>query len=206
MEQYDSRVDAYIEKSAEFAKPVLQYIRQVVHEASPLISETIKWGFPFFEYKGTICQMAAFKEHCAFGFWKASLLNDPEKVLKIGDQTAGSFSKITRIEDLPSKNILTDFILQAIAMNSEKSVKAPVKKVKEPLEKASLAIPDYFIDFLVDHPKAMEVFEKFSYSHKKEYVVWITEAKTDATRLKRMETAVEWMTEGKSRHWKYQTK
>jgi uncharacterized protein YdeI (YjbR/CyaY-like superfamily) len=201
MEQYDNRVDAYIEKSAEFAKPILKYIRVLVHETSPLLIETIKWGMPFFDYKGTVCQMAAFKEHCAFGFWKASLLTDTHHVIKIGEESAGSIGRIYSIDDLPSKEILTDLILQAIALN-EKGVKAPEKKA--PSEKTELVIPDYFIDFLAKNPKASEVFDKFSYSRKKEYAEWIIDAKSEATRHKRMETAAEWIAEGKSRNWKYQ--
>jgi uncharacterized protein YdeI (YjbR/CyaY-like superfamily) len=202
MEQYDSRVDAYIAKAAPFSKPILEYIRQLVHETSPLITETIKWGFPFFEYKGVLCNMAAFKHHCSLGFWKVALLNDAGSVLKRGDGTAGSFGPITAITDLPSKDILVDFIHQAMALN-ENEVKVPAKKA--PAEKkATLETPDYFLDFLAEHPKAKQTFESFSPSHKREYVEWIVDAKTDATRIKRMETAVELMSEGKSKNWKYQ--
>ncbi|TWJ02436.1 uncharacterized protein YdeI (YjbR/CyaY-like superfamily) [Mucilaginibacter frigoritolerans] len=201
MEQYDSRVDAYIAKAAPFAKPILEYIRQLVHETSPQITENIKWGFPFYEYKGVLCNMSAFKQHCALGFWKVALLNDPGSVLKRGDGTAGSFGPITTIADLPAKEILTDFIRQAMALN-ENDVKVPVKKA--PVEKKAVPeTPDYFLDFLADHPNAKLTFESFSPSHKREYVEWIVDAKTDATRLKRMQTALEWLSEGKSRHWRY---
>jgi uncharacterized protein YdeI (YjbR/CyaY-like superfamily) len=202
MEQYDSRVDAFIEKAPEFAKPILNYLRELVHETSPLPMETVKWGFPFFDYKGPICQMAAFKEHCSFGFWKATLLIDPKNALSIGDGSAGSFGRITKIEDLPSKEILQDFILQAIALNeSGKKTPETIKKAAAP--KTELVIPEYFIEFLTAYPNASFNFDKSSYSHKKEYVEWIIDAKTEATRVKRMTTAAEWLAEGKSRHWKY---
>jgi uncharacterized protein YdeI (YjbR/CyaY-like superfamily) len=200
MEQFDPRVDAYIAKSAPFAQPILEHIRQVVHETSPLITETMKWSMPFFDYKGTLCQMAAFKQHCAFGFWKASRLDDPDHLLNPGEESsAGSFGRISKIEDLPAPDVLKHFILQAMAINDGEKV--VVKKA--PVEKAATVIPDYFINFLSGHPKAMETFYNFSPSHKKEYVQWITEAKTEATRISRMEQAVEWMNEGKSRNWKY---
>src|ERR1700761_7227532 len=126
--QYDPRVDAYIEKSAEFAKPVLEHIRKLVHEASPLITETIKWGFPFFEYYGPVCQMAAFKNHMAFGFWRASRLNDPEHLLNPGeDAVAGSFGRINNIGDLPGDDVLKQFVLQAMALN-EADTKAKKEK------------------------------------------------------------------------------
>ena len=128
MEQYDSRVDAYIAKAAPFAKPILEHLRQLVHQASPLLTETIKWGFPFFDYKGSVCQMAAFKEHIGFGFWKQRQLNDPGKLIKEEDGTAGSFGKITSLSDLPSDEILIDFILQAIKLNEPGNKKPVVKK------------------------------------------------------------------------------
>jgi len=202
MEQYDSRVDAFIEKAADFAKPILEYIREIVHETSPVLIETVKWGFPFFDYKGPVCQMAAFKEHCSFGFWKATLLNDPHNALSIGDGSAGNFGRITKIEDLPSKEIIQDFIRQAIALNeSGKKTPEAIKKASAP--KTELVIPEYFTEFLTTYPNASLNFDRSSYSHKKEYVEWIVDAKTEATRQKRMETAAEWLAEGKSRHWKY---
>jgi uncharacterized protein YdeI (YjbR/CyaY-like superfamily) len=201
MEQYDPRVDAYIDRSAEFAKPILKHIRRLVHDASPLIVENIKWGMPFFECKGLVCQMAAFKQHCAFGFWKASRLNDPQHLLNKGeDAAAGSFGRINSLSDLPDDNALKHFVLQAIKLN-ESGEKPALKKPTIP--KPELQIPDYLAELLLQHPKAKNTFEKLSASHKREYVEWIVEAKTDATRQKRLDTTIEWLTEGKNRMWKY---
>jgi hypothetical protein len=202
MEHFDNRVDAYIARAPEFAKPILEYLRELVHETAPEVSETMKWSSPFFDYKGVVCNMGAFKQHCSFGFWKASLLNDPKKVLSLADQAAGSFGRLSSIDDLPPKEVLVEFILQAVALNEDNKVKPTLAK-KAPAERGELIIPDYFIKFLEAHPEAWLNLNQFSYSQKKEYIDWITEAKTEATRLKRMETAAEWLTEGKSRHWKY---
>jgi uncharacterized protein YdeI (YjbR/CyaY-like superfamily) len=202
MEQYDNRIDAYISKAAPFARPILDHIRKVVHEASPLIGETVKWGMPFFDYKGPVCMMAAFKQHCAFGFWKASRLNDPNKLLRGSDEeaAAGSFGRLVSLEDLPSDEALTDFVLQIIAMN-ESGIKEP-KMPSAP--KAELVMPDDFKNLLSSDSKAVANYENFSPSKKREYLEWIIESKSEATRQKRMETAFEWILEGKSRHWKYQ--
>jgi len=200
MEQYDPRVDAYIDKAAPFAKPILEHLRKLVHQTSPLITEAIKWGFPFFDYKGPVCQMVSFKEHCGFGFWKASMLHDPNKLLNTGEPAAGSFGRITKLADLPSDDILKEFILQAIHIN-EQGIKPAVKKA--PAEKKELIMPDDFSVILNGNAQAKAVFENFSYSHKKEYLEWITEAKTEATREKRMQSAIEMMAEGKSKNWKY---
>ncbi|HVS90685.1 MAG TPA: YdeI/OmpD-associated family protein [Mucilaginibacter sp.] len=202
MGQYDERVDAVIAKSADFAKPILIHIREVVHRASPLINETIKWGMPFFEYKGPVCMMAPFKQHLGFGFWKASRLKDPNGYLKGSDDeaAAGSFGRIEKLSDLPPDDVLVEFIHQVIALN-ESGVKEP-KKPAAP--KADVPMPEGFDKRLRENLAAMDNFEKFSPSKKREYLEWFAEAKSDATREKRMEQALEWIAEGKSRNWKYQ--
>ena len=202
MEQYDSRVDAYIAKAAPFAQPILKHLRQLVHSVSPLLTEAMKWGFPFFDYNGPVCQMASFKQHMGFGFWKQKQLNDPGKLIKEEDGTAGSFGKITSLNELPADEILIDFIKQAMELNKPENKKPAVKKATAP--KAAIEMPVDFADLLAANPKAQEVYDKFSPSHKREYLEWIVDAKSDATRQKRMETAVEQIVEGKSRHWKYQ--
>jgi uncharacterized protein YdeI (YjbR/CyaY-like superfamily) len=204
MEQYDHRIDEYIGKKAAFAQPILKHLRELMHAVSPLITETIKWGHPFFEYKGTLANMAGFKEHCVFGFWNSRGIVDPHGVLQLPDEreAAGNFGRITKLTDLPSDEILKDFILQAIALK-DNDYKAPAKQTKPP--KAPIAEPDYFIAALNDNPKSKAIYEAFSPSHKREYLEWITEAKTEATQLKRTESAMELMAEGKSKNWKYRT-
>ncbi|MCX6230733.1 MAG: YdeI/OmpD-associated family protein [Bacteroidetes bacterium] len=203
MGKTDIRIDAYIEKAETFARPILTHLRALVHEANPDVVETIKWGFASFDYKGTYCSMASFKQHVVFGFWKSDLIKDTKGYLVKrsyqGGEAMGNLGRITKLEDLPPDEILMDFILQAKKLNDD-----GIKIAARPkAEKTELIIPDYFTAALQSNKKAMEVFEKFSYSAKKEYVVWITEAKTEKTRLERLNTAVEWISEGKIRNWKY---
>lgn len=202
MGQYNERVDAYIAKSADFAKPILIHIRELVHRAAPELTEIIKWGFPFFDYKGPVCQMAAFKRHCAFGFWKEKMLNDPKGYLKVDgeESSAGSFGQIVSISDLPPDDVIIDFIRQAIAIN-EKGIKT---EKKQAIPKAELPMPDDFAKLLTRSLAAADNFEKFSPSKKREYLEWFAEAKSEATRQKRIDQALEWIAEGKSRNWKYQ--
>ena len=197
MPKTDPRVDAYIERSAEFARPILLHIRKLVHAAHPEISETIKWSFPHFEYKGTVCSMASFKQHCAFGFWKQSLL---EKDAFPKQKTAmGSFGRITSLDELPDDAMIKTLVKQAVGLN-EKGIKV----AKKPAVKKELVVPDDLTAALKKNKKALATFDKFTYSHKKEYVEWITEAKTEATRTKRLATTIEWLAEGKARNWKYE--
>jgi len=198
MGKRDARVDAYIAKSAEFARPILGHIRELVHSACPEVEEAMKWSSPHFLYKGMLCHMAAFKEHCAFGFWKGSLIvgsNDGA-----AEKAMGQFGRITKLSDLPSKKMLAGYIREAMKLNDD-GVKSPTRS--KPREPREVVVPDDLAKALQKNKKAGVTFEKFSPSHKREYIEWITEAKTETTRSRRLETAIEWMTEGKSRNWKY---
>jgi uncharacterized protein YdeI (YjbR/CyaY-like superfamily) len=199
MPSKDPRIDAYIEKSADFAKPILEHLRKLVHKACPEVEETWKWSFPHFTYKGMLCHMAAFKAHASFGFWKQSLL---ETDAFPSEKTAmGSFGKIATLKDLPPDKVLIGLIHQAVELN-EKGIN--VQKPKAPAAKTELVVPDDLSASLAKNKKAKAQFEKFSNSHRKEYVMWITEAKTEPTRQKRLATTIEWLSEGKSRNWKYE--
>lgn len=201
MEKKNPAVDAYIEASAPFAKPILNHIRRLVHAANPNINETIKWGFPQFEYKGMVCNMAAFKQHCAFRFWKASLLSDTHQVLAQTGKTAmGHLGQIKSLADLPPDEVLVAYIQEAIRLNEEDkkvAAKAPVQQTQE------LQLPGFFLEALHQHPAALHTFQNFSRSNKKEYLEWLLDAKTEETRNRRLATALDWLAEGKTRNWKY---
>jgi len=199
MPSNDPRIDAYIEKSADFAKPILEHLRKLVHKACPEVEETWKWSFPNFTYKGMLCSMAAFKQHASFGFWKQSLLESD--AFPKNKTAMGSFGRITTLKDLPSDKVIIGLIHQAMELN-EKGIN--VQKVKKPAEKKEIVVPDDLAAALTKDKKAKAQFEKFSNSHRREYVMWITEAKTEPTRLKRLATTIEWLSEGKSRNWKYE--
>jgi hypothetical protein len=185
----DKRIDVYIANAESFAQPVLRHIRKIVHHACPDIQETIKWSFPIFDYHGILCYMAAFKKHCAFGFWKISLLPDPENRLsKKGETAMGNFGRLTTVRDLPLDAILIKYIKEAAKLNKER-VKV-IKKPRSSLKKA-LIHPDYFTKAPAKNKKALKTFKGFNYSNKKEYVEWITGAKTEETRNSRMTTAIE---------------
>jgi uncharacterized protein YdeI (YjbR/CyaY-like superfamily) len=193
----DPRVDAYIAKQAEFARPILTHIREVVHGACPKVEEDIKWGAPFFMYHGTMCQMAAFKQHVAFGFWKGALVVGRSS--GEDDRAAGQFGRITSVKDLPSKTELTRYIKKAMQINEE-GVTLPKAKKARP----ELPVPPELSAALAKNKKARAAFEAFPPSHKRDYSEWIGEAKREETKAARVAQAVEWIAEGKPRHWKYQ--
>lgn len=194
----DKRIDAYIEKSAEFAQPVMKHLRELIHKACPDVTETLKWSMPSFEYKGILCGFAAFKQHATFGFWKQSLMETD--AFPKNKTAMGSFGRITSLKDLPSDKVMIGLIHQAMELN-EKGVKVP-KKAAAP--KKELVVPEILKAALKKNKLAGKTFENFPYSCKKEYIEWITEAKTDATREKRLATTLEWLSEGKRRNWKYE--
>jgi uncharacterized protein YdeI (YjbR/CyaY-like superfamily) len=199
MAKKDPRVDAYIAKSAEFAKPILKHLRNVVHAGCPNVEETMKWNAPHFNYEGVMCGMAAFKQHCAFGFWKAELVFGRDNVA--APEAMGHFGRITKLSDLPNEKILIGYVRKAAGLN-EAGVKLPARsRPKKKLQPPK--IPDYFAAALTKNAKPRKIFENFSPSNQREYVEWIGGAKRDETREQRLKTSIEWITEGKVRNWKY---
>jgi uncharacterized protein YdeI (YjbR/CyaY-like superfamily) len=197
MSSHDPRIDAYIAKSAEFARPILEHLRVVVHAACPEVEESLKWSFPHFGYKGAMmCSMAAFKQHCGFGFWLYEDVVGGE-----AEEGMGQFGKLTSLKDLPSKKELVAYIHKAMALN-EAGVKLARPKATP---KPPPILPDDLAALLAQkkHAAARKAYESFSPSAQREYTDWIGEAKTDATRQKRIATTLEWLAEGKPRNWKY---
>lgn len=200
----DKRIDDYIKRAKPFARPVLNHLRELVHQACPEVSETIKWGMPSFEHQGPMFGFAAFNQHCAVGFWKASLMKDPQKILTTRQEeksAMGNLGSIKSLDDLPSDKVMLAYIREAVRLNEE-----GVKLVrKKPAGRKELVIPKELTDALSqpNNKKAKAVFNAFSDSHKREYAEWISEAKTEVTREKRLLTTIEWLEEGKARNWKY---
>jgi hypothetical protein len=194
----DKRIDAYIEKSADFAQPILQHLRAAVHEACPEVEETIKWGFPHFMYHGMFCSMAAFKQHCAFGFWKAKQMAE---LSEAPEAAMGDFGRITQIKDLPSKAVVKRLIKRAMQLNAN-PVPDTVTKPKR-TAKPTLVAPEAFLKALAKSRKARATFDSFSPSHQREYIEWILEAKREETVKKRIDASIEMLSEGKPRNWKY---
>ena len=193
----DPRIDAYIEKAAPFARPILEHVRERVHAAVPQAEETMKWSAPSFIVEGKILlMMAAFKAHAALNFWRGQEIGgDSPK-----NRAMGQFGKLASIGDLPPDGELDALIREAAAL--AKTAPAPRKVKRQP--RAAASMHPAFAEALAKAPKAKVVLDGFPPSAQRDYLEWISEAKQDATRAKRIATAVEWLSEGKRRHWKYQ--
>lgn len=194
----DPRIDRYIANAAPFAQPILTELRDLVHDACPRVLETLKWGMPSFMHHGILCGMAAFQSHATFGFWKGKLIVDAKSNKNY--EAMGQFGRITQMSDLPSKRVLAGYIRQAMKLNEE-GVKVPraATKAKKPI-----AVPADFRVALAKSVKARKAFDDFAPSHRREYLEWITEAKREETRKKRIAQTVEWLGAGKRRNWKYE--
>jgi len=206
-DQYNPKVDVYINKAKPFAQPILEHIREVVHKAIPGVEETIKWSRPFFEVKGTIlANMSAFNAHCSFGFWGEEITAVLKEAELLQPGAMGSLGRITKVEDLPGDKQFVELLKKAAKLietgqytspmaSRHKVAKAPVAKPEAPAE---------FVTALKANKAAAANFKAFSPSAKREYTDWIAEAKQDKTRAKRIADAIEWLSEGKKRHWKYE--
>ena len=206
-QQLNPQIDAYIEKAQPFARPILEHLRALVHKGCPEVEEAIKWSRPFFEYRGAIlCNMSAFKEHCSFGFWGEEIGAVLREAGAVQDGGMGSLGRIISIKDLPSERLMLGWIRQAAAFVESGNYTSPIA-ARRKVVKAPSPVPEAPPEFaaaLKRNKKASAVFAAFSPSCKKEYVEWIADAKRPETREKRIQSAVEWIAEGKQRNWKYQ--
>ena len=202
MGKRDPRVDAYIGAALPFARPVLVHLRGLIHAACPDVEETMKWGIPHFMYGGVLCSMAAFKQHCSFGFWHPAMRKMIGPARDSGDM--GPFGRIWSKSDLPSELVLTRYIKAAAKLNAKKfkrSSTAASKRTRSPLP-----IPPDFGRALRKSPLAAVTFSNFPESNRREYLEWLREAKRPETRAKRLVTAIAWLAEGKTLNWKQASK
>lgn len=196
------RTDQYIATIAPWQQPILQKMRDLIHKACPEVTESIKWSRPAFEYKGIICGISGFKHYCSLGFWKESILKETPGV---DGAVLVAVGKMYEGATLPSDAAILKLLREAVRLNEE-NIKVPKPATGAALVKSRLTMPVDFEKALRANGAARAAFENFSPSAQREYLMWIADAKTEATRSKRLETAVEWIAEGKQRHWKYQTK
>jgi uncharacterized protein YdeI (YjbR/CyaY-like superfamily) len=191
----DRRVDTYIDKAQPFARPILKRFRTAVHKGCPAVVETIKWGNPAFDYKGPLAGMAAFKAHCAIGFWKERLMT---RRIEIADRM-GPFARLSALDDMPDDPTLVAMVKEAAALND-----AGVKIVRNRTPKPPPKAPAMLLAALRKNAKAMAAWNAFPPSHKREYIDWIMGAKQEETRARRLTTAIGQIAQGKSQNWKYQ--
>jgi uncharacterized protein YdeI (YjbR/CyaY-like superfamily) len=200
----DPRVDAYIEKAAPFAQPILTHLRQLIHEACPRITESVKWGMPFFIQQDVIlCHMAAFKQHCAFGFWGSEMQKALAKDGLKSSEAMGTLGRITALKNLPPDKDLLAYMRQAAELvesgQRTKSIdRAPKRKPK------TVRVPPELSSALKKNGLAAKAFAAFSPSKRREYSEWIAEAKRPETTQQRLTQAISWIAQGKSRNWKYE--
>ncbi len=203
MSKRNPQIDHIILNAQPFAKPILIYFRNLMHEICPEVEEKIKWGMPHFDYKGQMmCHMAAFKKHCAIGFFKAALIDEKLVEMAKSETAMGHLGKITSISEMPNEKIIAKWIKGGMKLN-EAGIKIPKSKVTQAVK---LTAPDDLLKAINKNKQAKINWNNFSPSHQKEYIQWITEAKTDTTKMKRTSAAIELIAEGKGKNWKYAAK
>jgi len=199
----DPRVDAYIENAAPFAQPILRHLRKLMHQACPRATESVKWGMPFFLQQGIILgNMAAFKQHCAFGFWGSEMKRQLAADGSQSSEAMGSLGRITGLQDLPADKFLLTYMRRAAELVESGERKKSIDRPRKPAKRA-VRVPAELAAALKKHKLAAKAFAGFSPSCRREYAEWIAEAKRPETRKKRLTQAITWITQGKTRNWKY---
>ncbi|MBP6506255.1 MAG: YdeI/OmpD-associated family protein [Opitutaceae bacterium] len=191
-------VDAYIAKAAEFARPLLRHLRAQVHATCPEVEERLKWSMPFFLWQGNLCHMAAFKAHCAFGFWHKDMAKALGRSGTRSDEAMGAFGRIEKLADLPTDAELRRLVKAAMKLNASG---APAMTLRR--KRPELPVPVDLAKALKANAAAAITFRNFAPSHRREYITWLTEAKRPETRAKRLADTLKWLAAGKPRNWKY---
>lgn len=190
----DPRIDAYIARAQPFAQPILQQVRERVHAVVPDIEETMKWSHPTYCKGGKIVLgMAAFRAHAAVNFWRGQELGFDAK-----DGAMGQLGKLASLDDLPAD------LDAMIARAAELSASAPAARKTKHEPKPAPSLHPEFAAALANAPRAKATLDAFPPSAQRDYLEWVSEAKQDATRQKRIADAVQWLSEGKRRNWKYE--
>ena len=195
----DPRVDDYIRKAAPFAQPILTELRERMHQACPDLVETIKWRMPTFEHGGILAGMAAFKKHCSFGFWQDQQLRELPGLAAILEAAGRTAS----VDELPSRRAFAKAVQQAVVLRAA-TASAPKQKATAKPKPAKVAMHPEFERALAASKRATTAFAAFPPGAQREYLEWIAEAKQDTTRARRIDQAVEWIADGKRRHWKHE--
>lgn len=203
-ELMDARVDAYIERAAPFAQPILAHLRKLMHQACPHATETIKWGLPFFQQQGVIlAHLAAFKQHCAFGFWRPQM----KKILAAdgwkASNSMGAFGRLTKLQDLPSDKAMLTYMAHAADLIETGERTQSIERPKKPAKKKPVRVPRELAAALKKNKLASKAFAEFSPSCRREYCLWIAAAKRPETKEKRLREAVSLISQGKAHYWKY---
>lgn len=205
-DNFDARVTAAIARAGAGTKPILEHLRAVVHEAVPEATETIKWGRPFFLLDGEIlCNAVAFKAHASFGFWSASMTAHLDKDGVRPADGSGSFGKLTSVTDLPSRRVLVGYVKTAADLLRAGKGQSRTAGRPRTMSRPEIPVPDDFTRALGRSKKAKSAFEAFAPSCRREYLEWITGAKQEATRARRIDKAIGQIAEGKSLNWKYES-
>jgi len=197
--------DEYLERCEPFAAPILARIRKAMHQACPEIEETMKWNAPHFEHHGLIAGVAAFKRHVRLIFWRGKELTAPAGSFARVGRTGMGALRLEQLSDLPPQRVLVKYAKQAAKLN-ESAARAPQRGTGRTAARRAqrpISAPRDLAAALRKNARARCTFDDFSATHRREYVEWIEAAKRDTTRASRIEQAVAWMAEGKSRNWKY---
>lgn len=191
MAKLEPRIDDHIAKAGAFARPILEHFRALVHKTIPECEEAIKWGMPHFTLGGrNLAGMAAFKKHVSIFFH-----HDEQP------GGTGKFRQIAAMEDLAEDSLIEERLRAAVERLSSAAAQPRTKAAAAP--KPVPDMPSAFSQALIA-AAAMDRFDMMAPGYRREYIEWVADAKTDATRDKRIAQAVEWIGEGKHRNWKYQ--
>ncbi|GAB2541876.1 DUF1801 domain-containing protein [Rufibacter soli] len=188
--QQEEKIDAFFTNAPAFAKPICEKLRLAIDEADPALKPSWKWGTPVYEKAGAsmVCAISVHKQHVNLTFFQGAQVPDTYGVFTTGlDGKNMRTIRFTEVGQVKEEQIV-EYVRAATLVKPDKSGKSTERSVIE--------IPEDLKQALA-HAKQLEKFEQMAYTHRKEYVRWVSEAKRQETRDGRITKTVERITEGK---------
>jgi hypothetical protein len=195
--QPQERINLYIAELPDWQRKHLVRVRQLIHSTEERIEEAWRGNAPHFDHQGSLIGMHAFKSCVSIWFHKGASLKDGHGLFKLTEKDAEREVRKYKIHEGESINekAFLDLLKQALKVNAAQAGGAETKPTSR-----ALVVPSDMEQVLRKDEQAWAQWEGLAASHKREYVEWITDAKQDETRKRRLAKALEMIRDGQAKN------
>jgi hypothetical protein len=195
------QINQYMAELPEWQRRMLVRLRQLIHEAAPEVEEAWRWDKPHFDNAGIMVGLCAFKEHVAVWFHKGALLKDTKKLFEATARTEEKGMRAYKLHegDKINEAAFLDLVKQAVAVNDKGTKLREAKPTKK-----ALVVPEDLEQVLRKDPTAWANWEAFPVGHRRAYVEWVTDARQEETRKRRIAQSLEKIREGEQQEERHQ--
>ncbi|MCB0792148.1 MAG: DUF1801 domain-containing protein [Flavobacteriales bacterium] len=195
------RINSHIAEQDEWKRRLMVRLRQLIHQVDPGIEETWRWNGPHFDRNGIMLGMSAHKTCVSIWFHKGALLKDPRRLFEPLEKDEAKGMRVYKLKesDAIDEKAFTELVKQAVKLNEDGVKLSEAKPARK-----TLVVPPELESVLKKDQHAMTNWEGFSYSKKKDYIEWVTDAKREETRKRRIAQAFQLIRDGLALNERYE--